>query len=76
MSDHYIDLQDAETSDLTVLGNKHFKSGLAKFSPQEGHIIRKDSPEGSTCMYIYRKGGTELEWRYNKTVSYAKNTVE
>jgi len=60
MSDHHIDLQDAETSDLIVLYHMHFKSGLANFSPQEGHIIPKDLPEWSTCVYIYRKEGIEL----------------
>ena len=60
MSDHHIDLQDEETSDLIELKHMHCKSGLANFSPQEGHIIRKDSPEGNICVYIYRKGGIEL----------------
>jgi hypothetical protein len=31
--------------------------GLANFNPHEGHTIRKDSPEGRTCLYIYRKWG-------------------
>jgi hypothetical protein len=28
--------------------------GRANFNPQEGHKIRKDSPEGRACVYIYR----------------------
>ena len=28
-------------------------SGLATFSPQEAHIIRNDSSEGRTSVYIY-----------------------
>jgi hypothetical protein len=27
------------------------RTDLANFNPQEGHIIRKDSPEG--CSYVY-----------------------
>jgi hypothetical protein len=33
--------------------------------------VSKRSPEGSTCVYIFRKGlGDALEGRYLKTVSY------
>jgi len=57
-----------------------FKSGLANFSPQEGHIISKDSPVCRTCVYstYIERGGLkkELEWRYLLTVSYAKTAVE
>jgi hypothetical protein len=60
VSDHHIDLQDPETSDLIVLYHMHFKSGLANFRPQEGHIIRKDWPQERTCVYIHRGGGIEL----------------
>jgi hypothetical protein len=31
------------------------RSEMANFIPQEGHIIRKDSPEGHTSLYIFRK---------------------
>jgi len=63
MSDHHIDLQDAETSKLIVLYHMHFKSGLANFSPQEGHVISKDSPVCRTCVYIHRKGWIEKRTR-------------
>jgi hypothetical protein len=56
MSAHHIDLQDLETSELIVLFHMHFKSGLAKFSPQEDHIIRKDSPDGA-LVYTYIERG-------------------
>jgi hypothetical protein len=36
------------------------KAGLANINPQEGHIIRKDSPEGRTFVYIYIERG-EIE---------------
>ena len=32
-------------------------AGLANFNPQEGHIIRKHSPEGRTYIYTFRKHG-------------------
>jgi hypothetical protein len=32
-------------------------SVLANFSPLEGHIIRKISPNGLTYVYMYRRGG-------------------
>jgi hypothetical protein len=40
-----------------------------------------DSPEGRTCVYIYRKGGgggglNLLELLYLQKISYAKSTVE
>ena len=44
-------------------------SRLATFSSQEAHIIRNDSPEGRTSVYLYRKqaGG---EWvNYNAVIS-------
>jgi hypothetical protein len=34
-----------------------FIPGLANFSPQEGHINHKDSPEIYTCVYTHRKLG-------------------
>jgi hypothetical protein len=30
--------------------------GLANINPQEGHIILKDSSDGRTCVYMFRKG--------------------
>ena len=32
-----------------------FSAGLANFNAQEGYIIRKNSPDGRTYIYIYRK---------------------
>jgi hypothetical protein len=32
-------------------------SGLANVSLLEGHIIRKISPDGLTCVYMYLRGG-------------------
>jgi hypothetical protein len=32
-----------------------FETGLANNNPEEGHTIRKDSPEGLTCVYMCRK---------------------
>ena len=39
------------------------RPGRAKFNPHQGHTIRKDSPEGRTCVYIYRKWGGGLNWK-------------
>jgi hypothetical protein len=36
----------------------YVKSGLANFNPLKGHTIRKDSPEGRTYVYKYRKWNT------------------
>jgi len=32
-------------------------AGLANFNPLEGHTILQDSPEGCTCIYVYRGEG-------------------
>ena len=42
---------------------------MTNLNPQEGHIIRKDAPERSIYVYMYRKWGgggyfTKLESRY------------
>jgi hypothetical protein len=36
------------------------KAGLTNFNPQETKKAVKDSPEGRTYEYTYRKGGVEL----------------
>ena len=58
MSEHHIDSQDAETSELIVVYHVQFKSGLANFSPRESHIILKGSTVCRTGVYIHRRGWT------------------
>jgi hypothetical protein len=34
--------------------------GLTNFNPVEGHTVRKDSPEGRTCVHVCRNLGGGL----------------
>jgi predicted ATPase len=36
-------------------------TGLANLNPQQGHIIRKDSPKGRIFVYICGKRSTKLK---------------
>ena len=36
------------------------RAWLAKLYPQKGHIIRKDTPKGRICVYMYRKRGVKF----------------
>jgi hypothetical protein len=44
-------------------------SGLANLNPLEGHTIRKDSPEGHPCVYMYRG------WAVNSDAVIYKNDI-
>jgi len=51
---------DSNTSPTEETG--FLRTGLANLNPQEGHITRIDSPEGHTCVYIYRNRGMGIEF--------------
>jgi len=50
---HYVGLLRRMELDI----GHYSKPGLANFSPQEGHILLNDSPEGRTRVYIYQNWG-------------------
>jgi hypothetical protein len=57
----FTDSNTSPTADTRLL-----RTGLANFNPQEGHITRKDSPEGRTCVYKCRKSRGGGDWiHYN-----------
>ena len=57
------------------------RTGLARFNPQEGHVICYGLAWGAALLYTYIKGGdgqglNSLVHCYLRMISYAKSTVE
>jgi hypothetical protein len=52
---HYCRCQHCVTSLKQRKRNVRHKERLANFNPPEDHIVRKDSPEGRTCVFIHGK---------------------